>query len=123
MSFSSLFKCQNPGLRKPIKAPLSEVNTSSPTFLIREGMDETELVTYHDNLIYLLDKVFVMNNMHFLSIDQERFMSMFFNQAGVVTDALNMNEENPYKTMDNIMSQLDNFLGSYFGEDYGKYSR
>ena len=74
-------------------------------------------------LVYLMDKVFIKDNVHILSIDQERFMSKFFNEAGVVTDILNNSGSNPYGNMDEIMLQLDSFLGSYFGDNYDRPTR
>ena len=42
-----------------------------------------------------------------------------------MNDKINEGTEDvdPYENMDNVMRQLDNFLGSYFGEDNDKYSR
>lgn len=124
MSFGLLFnREQYPQSRRVIKAPLSEVNTADPIFLVREHMDGSKKAFYHINLIYLMDKVFIRDSLHLLSIDQERFMSKFFNEAGVVTDILKNSGSNPYGNMDEIMLQLDSFLGSYFGENYGRPTR
>ena len=105
------------------KNSLSEINTADPIFLIREHTDGSKKAFYHINLIYLMDKVFIRDNLHFLSIDQERFMSKFFNEAGVVTDILKNSGSNPYGNMDEIMLQLDSFLGSYFGDNYDRLTR
>ena len=123
MSFGLLFKHQYPQQRGMIKAPLSEINTADPNFLVREHMDGSKKAFYHINLVYLMDKVFIRDNVHILSIDQERFMSKFFNEAGVVTNILNNSGSNPYSNMDEIMLQLDSFLGSYFGDDYDRPTR
>ena len=122
MSFSSLFQ-QYPQLNETGKAPLSEINTAEPIFLITERMDGSKKAIYYFNLISLLDEVFLKDSSRFFSIDQERFMSKFFNEAGVVTDRLKGNSSNPYSNMDEIMLQLDSFLGSYFGDDYDRLTR
>ena len=124
MSFGIIFKQREQlGVSEPQKNPLSELNTADPIFFVKEHMDGSKKAIYHVNIIYLMDKVFVRDNLRFLSIDQERFMSKFFNEAGVVTDGLKSNSSNPYSNMDEIMLQLDSFLGSYFGDDYDRLTR
>ena len=124
MSFGIIFKQREQlGVSEPQKNPLSELNTADPIFFVKEHMDGSKKPIYHVNTVYLMDKVFVRDNLRFLSIDQERFMSKFFNEAGVVTDGLKSNSSNPYSNMDEIMLQLDSFLGSYFGDDYDRLTR
>lgn len=123
MSFGLLFKRQYPQPKRNVKASLSEINTADPIFFVKEHMDGSKHAIYHINLIYLMDKVFIRDNTHFLSIDQERFMSKFFNEAGIVTNRLQNNEDVPYHGMDEIMLQLDSFLGSYFGDNYERFTR
>ena len=120
MSFGLLFKHQYPQQRGMIKAPLSEINTAEPIFLITERMDGSKKAIYYFNLISLLDEVFLKDSSRFLSIDQERFMRKFFDEANAVTGCLNNNVANPYNYMSEIMLQLDSFLGSYFGDDYDR---
>ncbi len=119
MSFSSLFQ-QYPQLNETGKAPLSEINTAEPIFLITERMDGSKKAIYYFNLISLLDEVFLKDSSRFLSIDQERFMRKFFDEANTVTGCLNNNVANPYNYISEIMLQLDSFLGSYFGDDYDR---
>lgn len=102
---------------------LSEVNTANPIFMIDENMDGEKEAIYHMNIIYLLDKVFMNDSMNFLSIEQTKYLDKFFNEAGIVTDAINNYEDDPYINMHKIMKQLDNFLGNYFGVNDGRYSR
>ena len=124
MSFGVIFKQREQlGASEPQKNPLSELNTADPIFFVKEYMDGSKKAIYHVNIVYLMNKVFVRDNLRFLSIDQERFMSKFFNEAGVVTDRLKSNSSNPYSNMDEIMLQLDSFLGSYFGDDYDRLTR
>ena len=105
------------------KGYLSEVNTFDPIFITRQDMNGNEEAVYHVNLIYLLDNVFTKNNLNYLSIEQERYMKAFFDEADKATKALNELEENPYKDMTKAMLQLDNFLGNYLGENDGRFSR
>ena len=107
---------------KPRKA-LSEINTADPCFMIHEKMNGSVSVKYHVNLIDLLDRVFLNDTQNFLSIEQDRFMDMFYKRAGEVTDKINSNDKDPYQNMDTVMRQLDIFLSGYIGEDNGKYTR
>ena len=105
------------------KGYLSEVNTFDPIFITRQDMNGDKEAVYHVNLVYLLDNVFTKNNLNYLSIEQERYMKAFFDEADKATKALNELEENPYKDMTKAMLQLDNFLGNYLGENDGRFSR
>lgn len=100
------------------KNVLSEVNTADPIFFVKEYMDGDKEAIYYLNLIHLLDKVIIKNNLYYLSIDQERFIKKFFEEAGIVDNLINLNNTNPYENMDDVMKQLDNFLGSYIGVEY-----
>ena len=104
------------------KGYLSEVNTFDPIFITRQDMNGDKDAIYHVNLIYLLDNVFTKNNLNYLSIEQERYMKTFFNEADIVTKSLNQLEEDSFKDMTRVMKQLDNFLGGYLGENDGRYS-
>ena len=118
------------GIPRPrrVKSILSEVNTGDPVFAVHTVIDGSKHADYHVNLIKLLDKVFLGNNLGFLSIEQERFMNKFFEQAGIVTNVLDNNisqnkDDDPFADMDLIFRELDNFLGSYYGVDYGRFAR
>ena len=121
MSFGIIFKQKEQlGVSEPQKNPLSELNTAEPIFLITERMDGSKKAIYYFNLISLLDEVFLKDSSRFFSIDQERFMRKFFDEANTVTGYLNNNVANPYNYMSEIMLQLDSFLGSYFGDAYDR---
>lgn len=106
-----------------IKGTLSELNSADSIFYIKHHMDGTKESKYHVNIIDLLDRVFTGDAMRYLSIDQERFMTRFFNQADSATKLLNSSSTTPFKDLDDVFKQLDDFLGSYTGEDYGRYAR
>ena len=101
------------------------IHTGNPLFVIKDCMDGSKEAIYHVNLVYLLDNVFTKNSTKYLSIEQERYLAKFLQEGGKVNDKINEGTEDvdPYENMDNVMRQLDNFLGSYFGEDNGKYIR
>lgn len=124
MSFGLLHKHrERVGRPDSKKNPLSELNTADPIFLVRETMEGNREAIYHVNMIDLMDRVFTRDDMRSLSIDQERFVSKFFVEAGIVTDAFYSGDENPKENMDYIMAQFDSFLGSYFGVNYDRLTR
>ena len=107
------------------------IRTGSPLYRIKDHMDGSKEAIYHVNLVRLLDRVFTRDSMKHLSIEQERYISKFFEQAGKANDKIDSNNSDidtsnnvdPYAEMDDVMRQLDNFLGSYFGVDYGRFAR
>lgn len=103
----------------------SMIRTGSPLYIVKDSMDGSREAIYHVNLVYLLDNVFTKNNTKYLSIEQERYIAKFLQEAGKVNDKIIEGTENvdPYENMDDVMRQLDNFLGSYFGVDYGRFAR
>ena len=115
----------NYNINYPRKSPLSEINTADPIFITHNKMDGSEVATYHVNLIYLLERLFVNDYNTVLSIDQERFIRKFLYEAGKVTDAMNnnKNETDALENLSPIMRQLDCFLGNYTGENDGQYAR
>lgn len=115
----------NYNINYPRKSPLSEINTADPIFITHNRMDGSEVATYHVNLIYLLERLFVNDYNTVLSIDQERFIKRFLFEAGKVTDAMNNkeSEEDALENLSPIMRQLDYFLGNYTGENDGQYAR
>lgn len=104
-------------LMEPVKGTLAEINTGDPFFYTKTYMDGHKETKFHWNLIDLLDKVFLHNGLRFLSVDQERVMIKFFNEAGIVTDKINKGDKNPYDQLNEPFNDLDNFLGSYIPYD------
>ena len=108
---------------KPVKGTLSEINASQPYLYVNETMDGCKEVKYHVNLIDLLDRVFMNDNLKNLSEEQMEFVTAFFEQAGLATDRIRSNVPNPYSGMDEAFMDLNSFLGGYSGVDYGRYAR
>lgn len=98
--------------------PLSEINTGNPIFINTKELNGTPWNTYHVNLIYLLDRVFVKDYYGALSIEQERFLEEFLNYANKYTNDEMTYEELPYKFI-----QLDKFLGNYYGININEYRK
>ena len=123
MSLGLLFNHQYTQSKGIDKRPLSEMNTASPLYVIKNTLDGSKEARYHVNLVHLLDLAFINGQLSMLSIEQERYLTKYFKQGGVVTNALNSNSADPYGSLDEIFKQLDSFLGGYIGEDNGKYAR
>lgn len=121
MSLGLLFNHQYTQSKGIDKRPLSEMNTASPLYVIKNTLDGSKEARYHVNLVHLLDLAFINGHLSMLSIEQERFISMYFKEAGIATDLINGGSDEPYTNMEIVMKQLDSFLGSYIGELNGKY--
>ena len=110
-----------PNLRPP-KGSLSEVNTGDALFYKKHHMDGTEEAVYHVNIIDLLDRVFTLDAMRFLSIEQERFIDKFLVEADKINTRFENNQE-LYTDIDAVFTKLDHFLGNYMGVDENEYTR
>ena len=111
MSFSSLFTY--PDREDTKKTRLSEVNTGEAVYLIKNSLTGEKIAEFHVNLINILDRVLLNNNLDYLSLDQERLVSQYFKEGHEVDTLINEEHENPFKDMNPLTYQLDLFLGSY----------
>ena len=108
----------------PQKNLLSEVNTSSPVFIEYKDMSGDTQTVYHVNIIYLLDRVFINDNIGFLSIEQTQFIEDFFKEAHAVTELLNTQpDDNAYVGMTKQNYSLDKFLGGFIGVNDGQFTK
>ena len=106
-----------------VKSINSELNTGSFAIYQKYRLDGSIEAVFHVNLIEILDRAFCLDGLRMLSTEQEKYLTKYFKQGGVVTEALNSNSADPYGSLDEIFKQLDSFLGGYIGEDNGKYAR
>ena len=111
------------GMKKPVKGVFSEVNTGDPFLYVKQHINGKDEIKYHVNLIDLLDKVFMYDGIKFLSPEQEKFIKMFFVQAGEVIDKVNSQQSNPFENIDDEYLALDKFLSNYTGQNIGPYTR
>ena len=108
----------------PQKNLLSEVNTGSPTFVQYKDINGNTQTVYHVNIIYLLDRVFINDNIGFLSIEQTQFIEDFFKEAHAVTELLNTQpDDDAYIGMTKQNYSLDKFLGNFIGVNDGQFTR
>ena len=109
---------------RPQKNLLSEVNTGSPIFIQHKDMNGDTQTIYHVNIIYLLDRVFLNDNVGFLSIEQTYFIENFFKEAHEATELLNTQpEDDAYVGMTKQNCSLDKFLGNFIGVNDGQFTR
>ena len=77
-------------------------------FLNNKDLYGLDTANFSLNFIPLLDKSIVEDNLYVISIEQQRFLQRYFEEA--------------YKLMEEdlelskVMKEFDNFLGSYIGE-------
>ena len=97
---------------------LSEYNSGSALFYKKHHLDGRVETKYHKNLIDILDRVFRHKGMKFLSREQERFISKFFNQADTINKNYVAGKQNIYEGVYEEFKNLDQFLGSYRSEKH-----
>lgn len=114
MSLGTIFKQREQlGVSEPQKNALSEINTGEAVHLIEDSLTGEKIAKFHINLIDILDRALLNNNLDYLSIDQERLVSQYFKEGHEVDTLINEEHENPFKDMNPLTYQLDLFLGSY----------
>ena len=91
---------------------------TSPNYvgIAKTTLDSSPEVNFTTDFVEATSNVLVSDNTRLVSIDQERFLRLFLNEAGIVTDNLSNNVSNPYKDMHDITKQFDDVLGNYVGE-------
>ena len=100
------------GVSEPQKNVLSEINTGEAVHLIENSLTGEKIAKFHINLIDILDKALLNNNLGYLSLDQEKLVSQYFKEGHEVDTLINEEHENPFKDMNPLTYQLDLFLGS-----------
>lgn len=110
------------------KAPLSEINNGIDVFFIKKHMDGSKEAKFHISLIDILNQVFLNDCNEDLSDERRVFIEKYLKQgdrANKIIDAnsLNHTSNDPYVKMDKVFKELDNFLGSFIGEENGRYAR
>lgn len=132
------------------KNPLSEINTGQISMYTKHRMNGDIETRFHVNIIDMLDQIFIHDALKYSSIEQERFFKVFFDQAGIATDILQLQSTasnslnsnacdnikgstdselqeildlDPYEHMETVFKELDNYLGAYRGQKDGRYKR
>ena len=107
------------------------LETGLDIFKVDQDLESNDLYTYYVLLIDLFDRAILQNDLHTLSDVQQKLLELYFAQAEKPTDefieATSEGEieefEYDFGHMDRHIRTLDDFLGSYLGEDSGRYAR
>ena len=78
-----------------VKSINSELNTGSFAIYQKYRLDGSIEAVFHVNLIEILDRAFCLDGLRMLSTEQEKYLTKYFKQGDVVTEALNSNSANP----------------------------
>lgn len=92
-----------PTLKKPITT-VSNIETSKGVFYNAENLYGQDSAEFYILLINLFDKALVDNDLHLLSLEQERLLSQFFEEANTITRQHTSASEQTY------ISEEDKFL-------------
>ena len=71
---------------------------TSPNYvgIAKTTLDSSPEVNFTTDFVEATSNVLVSGNTRLVSIDQERFLRLFLNEAGIVTDNLSNNVSNPF---------------------------
>ena len=138
---------QNKPLVRRHPAANSPLETSKGIFSTSQDLYGDDDYTYYVLLIHLFDRAILQDNLHTLSIEQQKLLERYFLEAHPYTKKWNeaTNKELSELNLDvdwseiqitpeevlefynfvlpKDISVLDDFLGSYLGEEHGPYSR
>lgn len=88
------------------------LETGNKFFKDKQNLYSIFVPNFHVNIIRIYDRVIVYDDLHAASIEQQRFLEKYFAEADLIdTIELSVN-----------CASLDEYLGSYFGENNGRYS-
>jgi hypothetical protein len=106
------------------------LETGKGIFRTYKDLYGEESYQYYTLIIHLFDRAIVTDNLHALSTEQQKLLKQYFEEAKPLTDMWEATPdediedfEYDFKALTKHILVLDEFLGSYFGEEHGKYSR
>jgi len=117
----------------------SSFDTGKGIFRIGKDLYNDESYQYYVLLINLLDRAILTDNLHSISIEQQELWNHYTREAHPLTINIMDIDEEEFQALDeelipflflydfNLLTDhirvLDDFLGSYLGEEHGYYSK
>ena len=104
----------------PLKSSFKRLHTGKGIFYI----DEDGFYKFSLRLIKLYDEAMVTSNFYVLSIEQERLLEKYFLEGNTITPPDSLIDLSgwvyDFDSLSSEINQLDEFLGSYTGDNYGR---
>ena len=101
------------------------LETSKGIFYDDQNLYSNRRYEYYVNLIRLFDEAIEQDNLHVLSIEQQRLLEQYFEEAGTITPPITIPLYDWVYDWDSLhrrILDLDTFLGSYTGDDNGEFA-
>lgn len=101
------------------------LETGNGVFYERTNLYSNDAFEYYVNLIFLFDSAIMNDNLKLLSVEQERLLAQYFLEADTITPPEDVALEDWIYDFDSLstkVKQLDEFLGSYLGENDGQFT-
>jgi len=129
-----------------MRSNFTHLETGKGSFWKTHDLNGDELFEFYVLLIDLFDRAIVNNDLHSLSLEQENLWRKYVASGHTLTNPLSITEaelmanvwdvldgqyvlgyspayQALYDKLGTMLETLDDFLGSYIGEDDGRYSR
>jgi len=116
-------------IQRPIdrhSSSLGSVETGKGIFYTSKDLYGEDDYNYYVILIHLIDRALSTDNLYNLSTEQQKLLEQYFEEADKITPADNVNLDNhkyDFNLLTKYINILDEFLGSYFGDENGQYSK
>ena len=124
MNLSRLIPFGIPKKVYPLKSSFKRLHTGKGIFYTGEALYGDEFYKFSLRLIKLYDEAMVTSNMYVLSIEQERLLEKYFLEGNTITPPDSLIDLSgwvyDFDSLSSDINQLDEFLGSYTGDNYGR---
>lgn len=124
MNLSRLIPLTVPKAVYPLKSIFKRLDSSKGLYYIGEDLYGDEFYKYSFLLIHLFDEAMITNNLHALSIEQQKLLEQYFLEGNTITPPDTLLDLSSwvydFDSLSVEINQLDEFLGSYFGEHHGR---
>ena len=108
----------------PLKSPVKSLHTGKGIFYTGEDLYSNEFYKFSLRLIRLYDEAMMTGNLYVLSIEQERLLEKYFLEGNTITPPDSLIDLSgwvyDFDSLSSDINQLDEFLGSYVGDNYGR---
>jgi hypothetical protein len=106
-----------------LRSDKKDLDSSKGVFYDSTDLYGDEVYEFYVNLIFLLDEAMTQNNMEVLSVEQSKLFRQYLDQAGIITPLeMDGTTIEDWDSLTKLVLALDEYLGSYLGDDNGKYT-
>ena len=107
------------------RSNVDNLETSKGIFYDDQNLYSNRRYEYYINLIRLFDEAIEQDNLHVLSIEQQKLLEQYFAEADPITPPITIPLYDWVYDWDSLhrrILDLDTFLGSYIGDNDGQFT-